>query len=58
MYNNIRKILMIDSEVKKYSSELKAIREKGFRKNHFSRPEYLEVWKLEIETAMKLYEKD
>jgi len=47
-----------NDEAKKYATELEVIREKGFRKNHFSRPEYLEVWKLEIETAMKLYEKD
>jgi len=47
-----------DGEAKKYATELKEIQEKGFRKNHFSRPEYLEVWKLEIETAMKLYEKN
>jgi len=46
------------SEAKKYSSELKAIREKGFSKNHFSRSEYLEVWDLEIKVAIKLYEKD
>ena len=47
-----------DDKAKKYAAELKAIQEKGFRKNHFRQPEYLEVWKLEIETAMKLYEKD
>jgi tetratricopeptide (TPR) repeat protein len=47
-----------DDEAKKYTAELKAILEKGFRENHFSRPEYLEVWELEIETAIKLYEKN
>ena len=45
-------------EAKKFIAELKAIREKGFNKNHFSRPEYLEVWELEIKAAIKLYEKD
>jgi len=47
-----------NDEAKKHATELKAIREKGFRKNHFSRPEYLEAWELEIETAIKLYHKD
>ena len=47
-----------DNEAKKYTAELKAILEKGFRKNHFSRPEYLKVWELEIKAAIKLYEKD
>ena len=47
-----------DDEAKKYATELKAIREKGFRENYFSRPENLEVWELEIETAIKLYHKD
>ena len=47
-----------DDKAKKYAAELKAILEKGFRENHFSRPEYLEVWGLEIEVAIKLYEKD
>ena len=47
-----------NDEAKKYATELKVIREKGFRKNHFSRSEYLEVWELEIKAAIKLYEKD
>ena len=47
-----------DDEAKKYAVELKVIREKGFRQNHFNRPEYLEVWGLEIEAAIKLYKKD
>jgi tetratricopeptide (TPR) repeat protein len=47
-----------NNEAEKHIKKLKAIREKGFRKNHFSRSEYLEVWELEIKTAIKLYEKD
>ena len=47
-----------DDEAKKYAIELKTIREKGFRVNHFSRPENLEIWELEIEVAVKLFEKD
>ena len=47
-----------NDEAKKHVTELKVIREKGFRKNHFSRSEYLEVWELEIKAAIKLYEKD
>jgi len=46
-----------NDDAKKYILELKTIRDKGFRKNHFSRSEYLEVWELEIKTAIKLYEK-
>lgn len=38
--------------------ELTAIRKKGFRENHFKRVEYLEAWELEIQTAMKLQQKD
>ena len=34
------------------------MREKGFPKNYFSRPENLEVWELEIKTAIKLYQQD
>ena len=47
-----------DDEVKKYALELKTIRDKGFRVNHFSQPENLEIWELEIEVAVKLFEKD
>jgi len=47
-----------DDEAKKYAIELKTIRDKGFRVNHFSRPENLEIWELEIEVAVKLFEKD
>ena len=47
-----------DDEAKKYAIELKTIREKGFRVNHFSRPENLEIWELAIEVAVKLFEKD
>jgi len=47
-----------DDEAKKYAVELKTIRDKGFRVNHFSRPENLEIWELEIEVAVKLFEKD
>jgi len=47
-----------DDEAKKYAIALKTIRDKGFRLNHFSRPENLEIWELEIEVAVKLFEKD
>ena len=45
-------------EANKNLSELKAIREKGFRENYFKRIENLEVWELEIEAAIKLNQKD
>ena len=47
-----------NDEAEKYVTELKALREKGFSKNYFSRPENLEVWELEIQTAINLYQKD
>jgi len=47
-----------DDEAKKYATALKTIRDKGLRVNHFSRPENLEIWELEIEVAVKLFEKD
>ena len=43
---------------KKHLAELKTIREKGFRKNFFKRPENLQVWELEIQVAMKLQQRD
>ena len=45
-------------EAKKYLSEIQAIRKKGLRENYFKRIEYLQVWELEIQTAIKLFEKD
>jgi tetratricopeptide (TPR) repeat protein len=45
-------------EAKKYFSEIQAIRKKGLRENYFKRIEYLQVWELEIQTAIKLFEKD
>lgn len=39
-------------------SYLRALREKGFRENYFKRIENLEVWELEIQAAIKLYQKD
>ncbi len=45
-------------EAHKYLTELKSIREKGFRENYFKRPESLEVWELEIRVAMKLHQKN
>lgn len=45
-------------EAEKHLSKLSAIREKGFRENYFKRIEYLEVWELEIQIAIKLHEKD
>jgi len=47
-----------DDEAKKYLEELKNLRKEGFRKNYYSRPEYLEVWELAIQTAIKLYRQD
>jgi tetratricopeptide (TPR) repeat protein len=45
-------------EAEKYLSEIEAIRKKGFRENYFKRIEYLQVWELEIQTAIKLFQKD
>ncbi len=45
-------------EAKKFLSEIQAIRKKGLRENYFKRIEYLQVWELEIQTAIKLFEKD
>jgi tetratricopeptide (TPR) repeat protein len=45
-------------EAKKYLNEIQAIREKGLHENYFKRVEYLQVWELEIQTAIKLFEKD
>jgi tetratricopeptide (TPR) repeat protein len=45
-------------EANKYLREIQAIRIKGFRENYFKRIEYLQVWELEIQTAMKLFKKD
>jgi tetratricopeptide (TPR) repeat protein len=45
-------------EAKKYLSEIQAIRKNGLRENYFKRIEYLQVWELEIQTAIKLFEKD
>jgi tetratricopeptide (TPR) repeat protein len=41
-----------------YLSKIQTIRKKGFRENYFKRIEYLQVWELEIQTAIKLFEKD
>jgi tetratricopeptide (TPR) repeat protein len=45
-------------EAKKYLNEIQAIRKKGLRENYFKRIEYLQMWELEIQTAIKLFEKD
>ncbi len=45
-------------EAKKFLTELKSIREKGFRENYFKRPESLQVWELVIEVALQLQQKD
>jgi tetratricopeptide (TPR) repeat protein len=45
-------------EAKNYLREIQAIRKNGFRKNYFKRIEYLQVWELEIQAAIKLVEKD
>ncbi|MEK9627744.1 MAG: hypothetical protein VW455_01845 [Nitrospinota bacterium] len=46
------------SEAEKHLSELRAIREKGFRENYFKRIEYLEVWELLTQSAIKLHQND
>jgi tetratricopeptide (TPR) repeat protein len=45
-------------EAKNYLNEIQALRKKGLRENYFKRVEYLQVWELEIQTAIKLFEKD
>jgi tetratricopeptide (TPR) repeat protein len=45
-------------EARKYLSEIQAIRKKGLRENYFKRIEYLQVWEIEIQTAIKLFQKD
>ncbi len=45
-------------EAKKQLSQLRKIRKKGFRENYFRRIENLQVWELEIQTAIKLFQKD
>ena len=45
-------------EANKHLLELKAIRKQNFKKNYYKRIEYLNVWELEIQTAIKLYQKD
>jgi tetratricopeptide (TPR) repeat protein len=46
------------AEAEKYLSEIQTIRKKGLRENYFKRIEYLQVWELEIQTAIKLFQKD
>lgn len=45
-------------EAKRYLSEIQTIRKNGLRENYFKRIEYLQVWELEIQTAIKFFEKD
>ena len=45
-------------EANKHLLELKTIRKQDFKKNYYKRIEYLNVWELEIQTAIKLYQKD
>jgi tetratricopeptide (TPR) repeat protein len=45
-------------EAKKYLSEIQTIHKKGLRENYFKRIEYLQVWELQIQTAIKLFKKD
>lgn len=45
-------------EAEKHLSKLIDLRKKGFRENYFKRMEYLEVWALEIQTAMALFKKE
>ena len=45
-------------EANKHLLKLKAIRKQDFKKNYYKRIEYLKVWELEIQTAIKLYQKD
>ena len=42
----------------KYLKELKTIREKNFRENYYKRINSLLVWELEIQVAIKLFQKD
>ena len=42
----------------KYLGELKTIREKNFRENYYKRINSLLVWELEIQVAIKLFQKD
>ena len=45
-------------EAKNYLREIQTMRKNGFRENYFKRIEYLQVWELEIQAAIKLIEKD
>ena len=45
-------------EASKHLSNIKNIRKHGFRENYFKRSESLHVWELEIQTAIKLHQKD
>ena len=42
----------------KYLGELKTIREKNFRENYYKRVNSLLVWELEIQVAIKIFQKD
>ncbi len=45
-------------EAETHLAGLRAIREKGFKKSHFNRPERLEIWELEIQAAIKASKKE
>ena len=46
----------IDS--KKYLNELQTIKNGGFSKNYFKRPEHLDIWSLEIQAAIQVSKKN
>ena len=45
-------------QANKHLSELKSIRKSKFKENYYKRIEYLKVWELEIQIAIKLKQKD
>ena len=45
-------------KAKKYLVELKTIRENNFRQNYYKRIKNLQVWELEVQVAIKLFQKD
>lgn len=46
------------AEAETHLAGLRIIREKGFKKSHFNRPERLEIWELEILAAIKASSKN
>jgi tetratricopeptide (TPR) repeat protein len=46
------------SQANEYIAKLSTFRNTQLKKNYFTRTENIEVWELEIKTAIKLYQKD